>query len=595
MELTDQQKEKLSELEACFRQYFRSEIRPVMESVGKELDAKRYEEEADFLKSTAVSIALASNPHPGVGSMQADAMMRATGEWSRKTAEDYLEMCRDRLGRSATLSGDLSSLADAWRSQVIDVIGRERYDTKSKALGEDLAMAYVSYRMDDQMVQYLIDQRTPRSAMEYIVRKGMDDSLLGLLTYKIHESPLEAHISESAEAAYPATVMEKGAGKLMSIGLDALSTAGFGSWAGLGGLAVTEIGFESGAAIYDHLRPKGKVATIEEIISTEVLGVEPGALAACRQESRGIIADRTGIAQQLDERMDGRMGILSRGDADRVFPDDDNPYSLELIQGIMKNDNGRGGDPNVIIPYAPGYDPGQEEQPVSEVSSEGEEHENEAAGTAASGQQEGTVVLDEEVASVPRQGTDGWGSLAATFGLNGMGATGRNLGYVVSMLPDVLYGMFTGNSRNLGLKDNVLPIASILVGLFVRNPLLKMMLIGTGGLNLFNKAGKDVLGGHDASEESFRGEARYRKYPDEALNDRLKDPEVKGNALFATVDGVPCTVQLPLHTVAAYQSGALPLNTLANAVLAKSDEMNRIARENYERTEGREDGLSRGI
>lgn len=595
MALTDQQKEKLSELEACFRQFFRSEIRPVMESVEKELQAKRYEEEAAYLNSAAGSLAFASNPHPGVGGMQAYTVMRAKGEWNSKTAEDYLEMCRERLSESATLSGDLSALAGAWRTQVIDAIGRERYEAKSRALGEDLAMAYVCYRMDDQMVQHLIDKRTPRSAMEYIVRKGMDESLLGLLTYKIHESPLEAHISEAADAAYPATALEKGAGRLVGFGSDVVTTAGFGSWAGLGRLALTEVGFEGGTALYEHLNPEGKVAAIEEIISTEVLGVEPGALAACQQESRAVIADKTEVAQLLNEQMDGRMRIFSREDAARFFPNDDDPYSLESIQGIMKNDNGRGGDPNVIIPYAPGYDPGQEEQPVSEVSSEVEGHENEAAGSAASGQQEGTVVLDEEVASVPRQGTDGWGSLAATFGLNGMGATGRNLGYVVSMLPDVLYGMFTGNSRNLGLKDNVLPIASILVGLFVRNPLLKMMLIGMGGLNLFNKAGKDVLGGHDASEESFRGEARYRKYPDEALNERLKDPEVKGNALFATVDGVPCTVQLPPHTVAAYQSGALPLNTLANAVLAKSDEMNRIARENYERTEGREDGLSRGI
>ena len=44
MALTYQQKEKLSELEACFRQFFRSEIRPVMESVEKELQTKRYEE-----------------------------------------------------------------------------------------------------------------------------------------------------------------------------------------------------------------------------------------------------------------------------------------------------------------------------------------------------------------------------------------------------------------------------------------------------------------------------------------------------------------------------------------------------------------------
>ena len=40
----------------------------------------------------------------------------------------------------------------------------------------------------------------------------------------------------------------------------------------------------------------------------------------------------------------------------------------------------------------------------------------------------------------------------------------------------------------------------------------------------------------------------------------------------------------------AYNQGALPLNTLANAVLAKNDQMRQLASENYEaqqRTETR--------
>ncbi|WHX08911.1 hypothetical protein QNN11_15975 [Phocaeicola dorei] len=35
----------------------------------------------------------------------------------------------------------------------------------------------------------------------------------------------------------------------------------------------------------------------------------------------------------------------------------------------------------------------------------------------------------------------------------------------------------------------------------------------------------------------------------------------------------------------AYQQGALPLNTLANAILAKNDQMRQIASENYEASE----------
>ena len=44
-------------------------------------------------------------------------------------------------------------------------------------------------------------------------------------------------------------------------------------------------------------------------------------------------------------------------------------------------------------------------------------------------------------------------------------------------------------------------------------------------------------------------------------------------------------VALPARVVDAYNQGALPLNTLANAVLAKNDQMRQIAAENYAASE----------
>jgi hypothetical protein len=53
----------------------------------------------------------------------------------------------------------------------------------------------------------------------------------------------------------------------------------------------------------------------------------------------------------------------------------------------------------------------------------------------------------------------------------------------------------------------------------------------------------------------------------------------------ATIDRVPYSIGLPEATVAAYEAGALPLNTLANAVLAKSDAMQLRAQSAYQQAE----------
>ena len=186
----------------------------------------------------------------------------------------------------------------------------------------------------------------------------------------------------------------------------------------------------------------------------------------------------------------------------------------------------------------------------------------------------------------------GWTGLLSSFGLNGLSDIGNNLGYVLAMLPDMLIGAFTGKSKSLGLKDNLMPLASIVAGMFVRNPIMKMVLIGMGGLNLLNKAGHEAIDDHRGQSQTTGSSMRanYKVYQDEELNARISQPQIKGNCLIATIDKVPCTIALPDKVVDAYNQGALPLNTLANAVLAKNDQMRQLASENYEaqqRTETR--------
>lgn len=180
--------------------------------------------------------------------------------------------------------------------------------------------------------------------------------------------------------------------------------------------------------------------------------------------------------------------------------------------------------------------------------------------------------------------SNGWTGLLTSFGLNGLGDITHNLGYVLAMLPDMLVGVFTGKTKNLKIEDNMLPLASIVAGMFVKNPILKMVLMGTGGLNLLNKAGHEAIDIQRDKNMTYAhvGKSNYRIYPDEPLNERICNPQIKANCLVASIDRVLCTIALPDTVVEAYNQGALPMNTLANAVLAKNDQMRQIAQQNYE-------------
>ena len=74
----------------------------------------------------------------------------------------------------------------------------------------------------------------------------------------------------------------------------------------------------------------------------------------------------------------------------------------------------------------------------------------------------------------------------------------------------------------------------------------------------------------------------YKQYGDELLNPRIVQPVMKGNTLVASIDGKPMVIRISNTAVDAYEKGAVPLNTWANAVLQKYDASNNTVSSGYE-------------
>ena len=104
-------------------------------------------------------------------------------------------------------------------------------------------------------------------------------------------------------------------------------------------------------------------------------------------------------------------------------------------------------------------------------------------------------------------------------------------------------------------------------------------------------AGHEQLARREGMEQG-QSQVRYLRYEEQEMDPRIRDAEIRGKALIATIDGIPVSVTLPEKVIDAYSKGALPLGTLANAVLQRCDQMQQLseARDRFEeesRTEGR--------
>ena len=406
----------------------------------------------------------------------------------------------------------------------------------------------VTPEIEKMMIDKMIKDEVPKSSIDYIIRKAATNTIF-YLPQALNKSPLENHISEQAEKRYNPNHVEKAAGLMLGATADYLSFGGIGGTL-TGGAKFVGVDLALNAAM-DKM-----TANIDTSYTPASPGAKPSKPTAKTNATTGDDDVPMIIAPEYREQYKAEQAKRKAEEAQRR----EAKATPKVTTQQTKEDEGR------------------------------QELQNEAASQTPDAQPTQATMQEQPL----QTNQSGWNGLLSSFGLNGISDIGNNLGYVLAMLPDMLVGAFTGKTKSLGLKENLMPLASIVAGMFVRNPILKMVLVGMGGLNLLNKAGHEAIGNH-AGQNQAQGastivRSNYKVYADESLNQRISQPQIRGNCLIATIDKVPCTIALPDKVVDAYNQGALPLNTLANAVLAKNDQMRQLASENYEaqqRTETR--------
>ena len=393
----------------------------------------------------------------------------------------------------------------------------------------------VTPQLEEMMIDKMAREQVPQSSIDYILRKAAGNSIFGL-PEEARKTPLQREIEERAEEMYNPSKVEKG------IGWGLGAAADFATMGGLGG------------GVAGGLKFVGADLALNAVIDT-------------------VDAHQRKAVPK----------VIAPG------------HEQEWIDANTKMQKPAVSETPETKPF---------QKPVTEGKEVGEEKGKEGQNTVDSSEEKKESALRKEVAPestepqqqvAPRRtNVGGWQGILTGLGLNGLGDIGRNAGYILAMLPDMLLGMFTGKTQSLGIRDNLVPIASIMAGLFVKNPLLKMTLIGLGGTNLLNKAGHEQLAKQEGVQLQTVPQVRYLQYEDEQMDPRIRDAQVRGNALIATLDGIPVTIALPEKVIDAYNQGALPLGRLANAVLEKCDRLQQMS-EAQERFEQESRTETRGI
>lgn len=594
------QSKRFAEIEALMGGYFHSHLAPVMRETQSYLTRKQVEEMKEY--STSLGGILSMMASAGQPMSDPYQTLKVTGEWNSKTTEDYIEMCKSKILASKEIQHDLAYVAGEWRNAVVEEIGRERYDALSGELGCDLAYAYVDYRVEQLMIDKLVKDRMPKSSADYIIRKAAESSLLGL-SQTLSRSPLAEEIDRRSEAAYRPSRLEKGTAKVLGASADTLMMGGVGSWATFARFVGADVAI---SAIADHFASKEPDSlSVEQCISKGVFGSDGNVFDGFRREAAAMPSEENTLVAEANGQLHKKIPVMNFNYTDWWKT---GKTEMPMWYGNNRESEGERNRAerykDVPLVVAPGqeeaylqYMARHEATTTGQAHVEGEQREKveEVQKQTVSAEEEAREEQTVQEAQTAQTNENGWDSLVRNLGLEGLGDVTGNLGYILAMLPDILLGVLTGKTQSLGIKDTLLPIASIVAGVFIKNPMLKMLLIGMGGANLLNKAGHEMLGREQPNRSTDGGNVQYKHYTDEPLNSRIVNPVLQGNTLIATIDRVPCTVQLSSTVADAYRAGALPLNTLANAILAQSDRLRQIASQNYDNGETETVVRTRGI
>ena len=567
------------ELEHYFSKYFDAHIAPLADKAVKDADASYLKEYGSLVSDSGLLGAVTlSGPRAAAAVAKSQSLDSYQNYWS-----NIQKSFQKRFESSSDFKADFGKLIDAYQKAMIDKMGKEQYMAESRKYGQDLATWYVNNKILEKSLNRMAAHGAPKDSIEYLFQKGKQLSILGL-TQPSDWDGMRALQEQQYKPSKTEKMAAYGVGGLMDFAVMPV-----------GGMKTAIIGTTAGAGIDIVFSSGNNRLNVDALVSRSVFG-NSWTLPETRKEL--VDAKDSDYLTALNAGMKKKVTLTNPSSALKQIAES-NRFPLK---GTFLTDTDDRDDIPMIV--APGMEEAYRRDlaRLKQEAPKPVKPQKKAEPIPAPTPHQSTInsPSSAELNSYQqnyqyqpqRVNNNGWGGLFDSVGLTGFSDVFKNLGYVLAMLPDMMIGMFTGKTKSLSVQQNLLPIAAIVMGMFVRNPLLKMLLIGLGGANLLNKATHEILG-----ETPSAKEVRYRPYADERLNARISHPQLNGNLLVATIDGIPCTVTLQESVVDAYQKGTLPINTLANAVLAKYDEQRMEVEQNYERqmAESEHREISRGI
>ncbi|WP_346970914.1 hypothetical protein [Bacteroides uniformis] len=608
---------------------FNSAVLPVMKKVQHDLEEAKRQEMIKHQSSWHANMLGGIGPDGGMTAIAShNNLIYTIGEWNSKTADDYLKTVNKIL--------------------------------LSKGIK-------VTPEIEQQMIDYLVKQKMPKSTTDYIIKKIQEGNVFSA-TLSATRTSLEGHIKQEAEKEYNPSSLEKLAGEVSAFVSNAVVTMGQGTIASFIGqtlLSTTANSMDHSQAQQEqYLEEKKKqakkeiaaankkevsipswmmkqmgISNISEASNEELMKAHEWAyqnalsyrnkihatvsegkravkasgksnyislteatLQAKRYESfqrllEDEITNRMNHPQWMMEKMgfkdisqatekqlhmatqwasgnakmyrdkiqkaalNGQSTVKASGKDSQMSIDEATARALQY-EAFAKAAKAEANNRKVVSPVA--YDHIDEaESDEAYRTSNSTNDANTANSTNNENQQSNT----------PSGDYSGWNNMISEVGLKGSVDTMKNLGLSLANLPDMLIRLFTGQTKNEGLTSGtILPFALIMCGIFSKNPMLKIPLLLLGATNLLNKSTEHVLEKNGLQKEE-NSSVNYKQYADEPLNQRLKNPQLEGNVLLVDIDNVPRIVTLPPTVVDAYHKGALPLNTLANRILNRADQL----------------------
>ena len=599
---------------------FKSEVLPVLKEEQHKMEEAKKKELLKHQSSLGRNMLGGIGPDGGMTATSLyDNTINITGEWNKKTADDYLNAVKESLSKKGIK---------------------------------------VTPEIEQQMIDYLVEQKLPKSTFEYIVYKIQERNFLSS-SLSTTKTPLEGHIKQEAEKEYDPSIITELVGETTAFISNAIATVGQGAVASFVGQTIlnkaTSSIDNSEEQQKKYIEEKKKQANkeiaaankkevsipawmmkqmginniseasnnqlikaqewsyknalsyrkkIHEAVSEGKIAVKASgksdyiSLTEATIQAKQYEAFQHALEHEITNRMNHpqwmmeKMGFKDISQAtDKQLhmaaqwaSDNAKMYRNKINQATLNGQftvKASGKNAQISIDEATARAMQYEafakaskaeinnRKVVSPVNYDHieEAHDNENSMTTYS---TGNTVQQNQTANADYSG---WNNMMSEVGFKGSVDTMKNLGLSLANLPEMLISLFSGKMRNEGLTSGtILPFALIMCGIFSKNPMLKIPLLLLGATNLLNKSTQFVLEQNGQQKEE-KSSVNYKQYADEPLDQRLKNPQIEGNVLLVDIDNIPRIVTLPPTVVDAYRKGALPLNTLANKILNRADQL----------------------